>query len=55
MSEHPFGVIKLQWDYDHVLMIGLRKVDSEISMMFLCYDLKRVYISLKILKFETKK
>ncbi|NTW17097.1 MAG: IS1182 family transposase [Syntrophaceae bacterium] len=42
MSEHPFGVVKRQWGYDHVLMKGLQKVDTEISLMFLCYDLKRV-------------
>ncbi len=42
MSEHPFGVVKRQWGYDHVLMKGLQKVDTEISLTFLCYDLKRV-------------
>ena len=42
MSEHPFGVVKRQWGYDHVFMKGLQKVDSEISLIFLCYDLKRV-------------
>lgn len=42
MSEHPFGVVKRQWRYDHVLMKGLRKTDSEINLIFLCYDLKRI-------------
>ena len=42
MTEHPFGVVKRQWGYDHVLMKGLQKTDSEISMIFLCYNLKRV-------------
>jgi transposase len=42
MTEHPFGVVKRQWGYDHVLMKGLQKTDSEISLIFLCYNLKRV-------------
>jgi hypothetical protein len=42
MSEHPFGVVKRQWGYDHVMMKGLQKTDSEISLIFLCYNMKRV-------------
>lgn len=42
MSEHPFGVVKRQWGYDHLLMKGLHKTDSEISLIFLCYNLKRI-------------
>jgi transposase len=42
MTEHPFGVVKRQWGYDHVLMKGLLKTDAEISLIFLCYNLKRV-------------
>jgi transposase len=42
MTEHPFGVVKRQWGYDHLMMKGLHKTDSEISLIFLCYNLKRV-------------
>ena len=42
MTEHPFGVVKRQWGYDHLMMKGLQKTDSEISLIFLCYNLKRV-------------
>ena len=42
MVEHPFGVVKRQWGYDHVMMEGLEKTDSEISLVFLCYNIKRV-------------
>jgi len=42
MVEHPFGVVKRQWGYDHVMMKGLEKTDSEISLIFLCYNIKRV-------------
>jgi hypothetical protein len=42
ITEHPFGVVKRQWGYDHLMMKGLQKTDSEISLIFLCYNLKRV-------------
>jgi hypothetical protein len=42
MTEHPFEVVKRQWGYDHLMMKGLQKTDSEISLIFLCYNLKRV-------------
>ena len=42
MTEHLFGVVKRQWGYDHVMMKGLQKTDSEISLIFLCYNMKRV-------------
>jgi transposase len=42
MVEHPFGVVKRQWGYDHVMMKGLQKTDSEFSLVFLCYNIKRV-------------
>lgn len=42
MTEHPFGVVKRQWGYDHVMMKGLQKTDSEISLIFLCYNIRRV-------------
>jgi hypothetical protein len=42
MVEHTFGVVKRQWGYDHVMMKGLEKTDSEISLVFLCYNIKRV-------------
>jgi len=42
MVEHPFGVVKRQWGYDHVLMKGIDKVEAESNLIFLCYNLKRV-------------
>ena len=42
MVEHPFGVVKRQWGYDHVLLKGIDKVEAESNLIFLCYDLKRV-------------
>lgn len=42
MVEHPFGIVKRQWGYDHVLMKGIDKVEAESNLIFLCYNLKRV-------------
>lgn len=42
MVEHPFGTIKRQWGYDYTLLKGLEKVKTEFSIIFLCYNLKRV-------------
>jgi len=49
MVEHPFGIVKRQWGFDHVLMKGIDKVEAESNLIFLCYDLKRV---IKILGFK---
>jgi transposase len=40
--EHPFGVIKRQWGYDHVLVKGLGKVEAELGLIFTVYNLRRL-------------
>lgn len=40
--EHPFGTIKRQWGYNHLLLKGLEKTDGELGLIFLCYNIKRV-------------
>lgn len=42
MVEHPFGVVKRQWGYDHVLLKGIDKVEAESNLIFLCYNFKRI-------------
>ena len=49
MVEHPFGIVKRQWGFDHVLMKGIDKVEAEANLIFLCYNIKRV---IKILGFK---
>ena len=39
--EHPFGTIKRQWGYDYTLMRTIKKVESEFSLIFTCYNLRR--------------
>ena len=53
ISEHPFGIIKRQWGYDHVLLKGKQKVEAELGLIFTAYNLRR---ALTILGFpELKK
>lgn len=39
--EHPFGTIKRQWGYSYTLMKSLPKVQTEFSIITLCYNLRR--------------
>jgi transposase len=39
--EHPFGTIKRGWGYTHTLVKGRQKVDGEMNLIALVYDLKR--------------
>jgi uncharacterized protein YutD len=40
--EHVFGTIKKIWGYDQLLLRGFRKINAEVSLMFLAYNIKRV-------------
>ena len=40
--EHPFGTIKRQWGMYYTLMKTKPKVETEVSIIFLCYNLRRV-------------
>lgn len=41
ICEHPFGTIKRQWGYSFTLLRGLKKVDGEMGIIFIVYNLKR--------------
>ena len=49
ICEHPFGTIKRQWGYTYTLMKGLTKVDGEMNLIGLVYNIKR---TLSLLGFE---
>ncbi|MFC0771933.1 transposase [Terrimonas alba] len=49
ICEHPFGTIKRQWGYTYTLMKGLKKVNGEMNLIMLVYNMKR---TLSILGFE---
>lgn len=42
ISEHPFGIIKRQWGYDHVLLKGKQKVEAEFGLIFSVYNFRRI-------------
>jgi len=50
--EHPFGTIKRQWGFNHTLMKRIPKVQTEFSIIMLCYNLRRAMSILgpKVLK-----
>ena len=39
--EHPFGTIKRQWGFSYTLMKTIPKVQTEFSIILLCYNLRR--------------
>lgn len=40
--EHPFGTIKRQWGFDHVLLKGLKKNEADFGLIFSTYNLRRI-------------
>jgi hypothetical protein len=41
--EHPYGTIKRQWGFDHVLTKKyLERASADIGFMFIAYNLKRI-------------
>lgn len=42
LAEHPFGTLKLSCGWLHFLVRGKLKVNGELSLMMLCYNLRRV-------------
>ena len=46
--EHPFGTIKRQWGYDHILTKKTKqRASADVGLIFIAYNLKRI---LKLLK-----
>jgi transposase len=41
ICEHPFGTVKRQWGYTYTLMKGLKKVNGEMNLIMLVYNIKR--------------
>ena len=41
MVEHPFGTIKRNWGYTFTRLRGLKKIEGEFSLIFLCYNIRR--------------
>src|SRR5436190_7314544 len=41
ICDHPFGTIKRQWGYTYTLVKGLHKVNGEMNLIMLVYNIKR--------------
>jgi transposase len=39
--EHPFGTIKRSWGYTYTLLKGLEKVNAEVALIYLAYNIRR--------------
>ena len=39
--EHPFGTIKRAWGYNYTMLRTIPKVETEFSIIMLCYNLRR--------------
>ena len=46
--EHPYGVIKRQWDCSYTLLRGLEKVNGEFALVFACYNMRRAMSILSV-------
>jgi transposase len=42
ITEHQFGTLKRQWGFTFTLMKGKNNVLSEVNLMMICYNLKRL-------------
>jgi len=41
--EHPFGTIKRQWGFDHILSKkGRKRASADVGFIFIAYNLKRI-------------
>jgi len=57
ITEHQFGTMKRQWGFTHTLMRGKQNVLSEVNLIMICYNLKRLVsiVGLKVLKDRLKR
>ena len=42
ITEHQFGTLKRQWGFTHTLMKGKLNVLSEVNLIMICYNLRRL-------------
>lgn len=57
ITEHQFGTLKRQWGFTFTLMKGKKNVLSEVNLMMICYNLRRLMsiFSIEELKSKLKK
>ncbi|MFD2697927.1 IS1182 family transposase, partial [Mesonia sediminis] len=48
LVEHPYGTLKRQWGFDHIMTKkGIKAASADLGLMMLAYNLKRI---LKLIK-----
>ncbi|WP_157609262.1 transposase [Psychroflexus torquis] len=57
ITEHQFGTLKRQWGFTHTLMKGKQNVLSEVNLIMICYNIKRLVsiLDTKVLKDRLKR
>jgi hypothetical protein len=54
ISEHQFGTLKRQWGFTYTLMKGKEHVLSEVKLMMMVYNLRRLMSILGVNDLKTK-
>jgi hypothetical protein len=54
ITEHQFGTLKRQWEFTFTLMKGKQNILSEVNLMMICYNLRRVMSILGVKALKTK-
>jgi len=53
IAEHPFGTLKQQCGWTHLLLRGFQKVNAELDLLMLSYNFKRVLNILGVKTFQS--
>lgn len=41
--EHPYGTLKRQWGFDHIITKkGMKRASADVGLMFCAYNLRRI-------------
>ncbi|MCH8325111.1 MAG: transposase [Bacteroidetes bacterium] len=54
ITEHQFGTLKRQWGFTYTLMKGKEHVLSEVNIMMICYNLRRLMSIFSINELKSK-
>lgn len=54
VTEHQFGTLKRQWGFTFTLMKGKENVLSEVNLMMICYNLRRLMSIFPITELKTR-
>lgn len=54
VTEHQFGTLKRQWGFTYTLMREKQNVLSEVNLMMICYNLKRLVSILGLKEIKTR-